>query len=50
MSRENAEIGIFITLNHLRARRMLQEVASASIYTPEYYPDHRYPCVQVLTI
>ena len=49
MARENAEIGLFITLNP-PTRPMTQEAASAGIYTPEYYPDHRYPRVQILTI
>ena len=49
MSRENAEIGVFITLNR-PARPMIQDAASAGIYTPEHYPDHRYPRVQILTI
>ena len=49
MSRENAEIGVFITLNR-PTRPMIQEAASAGIYTPEHYPDHHYPRVQILTI
>ena len=49
MSRENAEIGLFITLNQ-PTRPMIQEATSAGIYTPEHYPDHRYPRVQILTI
>ena len=49
MARENAEIGLFITLNQ-PTRPMIQEAASAGIYTPEHYPDHRYPRVQILTI
>ena len=49
MSRENAEIGVFITLNQ-PTRPMIQEATSAGIYTPEHYPDHRYPRVQILTI
>ena len=49
MERENAEIGLFITLNR-PTRPMIQEAASAGIYTPEHYPDHRYPRVQILTI
>ena len=49
MAREDAEIGIFITLNP-PTRPMTQEATSASIYTPEHYPDHRYPRVQILTI
>ena len=49
MARENAEIGLFITLNQ-PTRPMIQEATSAGIYTPEHYPDHRYPRVQILTI
>ena len=49
MARENAEIGLFITLNQ-PTRPMIQEAVSAGIYTPEHYPDHRYPRVQILTI
>ena len=49
MAREKAEIGLFITLNP-PTRPMIQEATSASIYTPEHYPDHRYPRVQILTI
>ena len=49
MSRENAEIGLFITLNQ-PTRPMIQEATSAGIYTPEHYPDHHYPRVQILTI
>ena len=49
MDRENAEIGLFITLNP-PTRPMIQEAASAGLYTPEHYPDHRYPRLQILTI
>ena len=49
MARENAEIGLFITLNQ-PTRPMIQEAASTGIYAPEHYPDHRYPRVQILTI
>ena len=49
MARENAEIGLFITLNQ-PTRPMIQEATSAGIYAPEHYPDHRYPRVQILTI
>lgn len=44
-----AEIGIFITLNP-PTRPMLQEAASAGFYTPEHFPDHRYPRLQILTV
>ena len=49
MARENAEIGLFITLNQ-PTRPMTQEGTSAGIYVPEHYPDHRYPRIQILTI
>ena len=49
MERDKAEIGLFITLNP-PTRPMTQEAASAGIYTPEHYPDHRYPRLQILTI
>ena len=49
MAREKAHIGLFITLNP-PTRPMVQEAASAGIYTPDHYPDHRYPRLQILTI
>ena len=49
MEREKAEIGLFVTLNE-PTRPMLQEAASAGFYTPEHYPDHQYPRVQILTV
>ena len=49
MARENADIGLFITLNP-PTRPMIQEAASAGIYIPEHYPDHRYPRLQILTV
>ena len=49
MAREQAEIGLFITLNE-PTRPMLQEAASAGFYTPEHYPDHQYPRLQILTV
>ncbi len=49
MERDKAEIGLFITLNR-PTRPMIQEAASAGIYTPDHYPDHRYPRLQILTI
>ena len=49
MAREKADIGLFITLNP-PTRPMVQEAASAGIYTPDHYPDHRYPRLQILTI
>ena len=49
IERENAEIGLFITLN-APTRPMTQEAASAGIYVPEHFPDYRYPRLQILTI
>ena len=49
MDREKAEIGLFITLNP-PTRPMIQEATSAGIYTPEHYPNHHYPRVQILTV
>ena len=49
MAREKADLGLFITLNP-PTRPMVQEAASAGIYTPDHYPDHRYPRLQVLTV
>lgn len=49
MEREKAEIGLFITLNR-PTRPMIQEAAVAGIYTPEQFPDHHYPRVQIITI
>ena len=49
MARENAEIGLFITLE-APTRPMIQEAAAAGIYTPVQFPNHDYPRVQILTI
>ena len=49
MEREKAEIGLFVTLNE-PTRPMLQASASAGFYTPEHYPDHQYPRLQILTV
>ena len=49
MARENAEIGLFITLE-APTRPMIQEATAAGIYTPEQFPDHHYPRVQILTV
>ena len=49
MARENAEIGIFITLNP-PTRRMVREATSAGIYTPEHFPNDHFPRLQILTI
>ena len=49
LEREEAEIGLFITLNP-PTRPMMLEAASAGLYVPERYPDHQYPRLQILTI
>ena len=49
MEREGAEIGLFITLNP-PTRPMVQEAASAGLYAPEHFPEHRYPRLQILTV
>ncbi len=49
MAHEKADMGLFITLNP-PTRPMVQEAASAGIYIPEHYPDHRYPRLQILTV
>ena len=49
MARENAEIGLFITLES-PTRPMIQEATAAGIYTPEQFLDHHYPRVQILTV
>ena len=49
MEREKAEMGLFITLNP-PTRPMIHEATSAGVYTPEHFPDHHYPRLQILTI
>ena len=49
MEREGAEIGLFITLKR-PTRPMEQEAAVAGFYTPDHFPEHRFPRVQILTI
>ena len=49
MQTANAEIGVFITLRPA-TRPMQQEAASAGCYTPEHFPDHQYPRLQILTV
>ena len=49
LDRENAQIGVFITLRSPTAP-MLAEVASAGFYEPEHFPDLRFPRLQILTI
>ena len=49
MDREEAEIGLFITLE-TPTRPMETEATSAKFYTPEHFPDNHYPRIQILTI
>ena len=49
MDREEAEIGLFITLE-TPTRPMEAEATSARFYTPEHFPDNHYPRIQILTI
>jgi hypothetical protein len=49
LQREKVSIGLFLTLRE-PSRPMLQEAAGAGFYVPEYFPDQRFPRVQILTI
>lgn len=49
MEREQAEIGLFLTLNQPTAA-MRREAAAAGFYSPPGFPDDRYPRIQILTI
>ncbi|MDP2891964.1 MAG: restriction endonuclease, partial [Bacillota bacterium] len=49
LEREKATIGVLITLQE-PTRPMLEEAATAGIYTPEYFPDKHYPKLQIITI
>ena len=49
LQREKAAIGLFVTLRE-PTRPMLQEAAGAGFYVPEYFPDQRFPRLQILTI
>ena len=49
MEREKAEIALFITLTPPTGP-MRQEALEAGFYTPESFPEHRFPRVQILTI
>ena len=49
LEREKAPIGVLVTLED-PTRPMLQEAAAAGFYTPELFPGHQYPRLQVLTI
>ena len=49
MKDQEAELGIFITLQ--KPTRPMRELAlSQGVYTPQHFPDHSYPRVQILTI
>ena len=49
MEREQAEMGIFITLQP-PTEPMAQEALAAGLYAPKDFPDDQYPRVQILTI
>ena len=49
MAREKAEIGLFITLAP-PTRAMLTEAATAGVYVPKHFPNHRFPRLQILTV
>lgn len=49
LEREDAEIGVFITLNP-PTRPMRAEAVSTGFYEPEHFPDLRFPRLQILTI
>ncbi len=49
MEREQAALGLFITLKP-PTNPMRQEAAAAGFYTPDAFPEHRFPRVQILTI
>ena len=49
LERENAQIGLFITLNSPTGP-MLAEATSAGAYVPDLYPNHEFPRLQILTI
>ena len=49
MKDQEAELGIFITLQ--QSTRPMRELAlGQGVYTPQHFPDHSYPRVQILTI
>ena len=49
MKDQKAELGIFITLQQ-PTRPMRTLALGAGVYTPQHFPDHSYPRVQILTI
>jgi DNA modification methylase len=49
LDREQAQIGVFITLEHA-TKPMLKEAASAGFYASPAFPDSNFPRIQILTI
>ena len=49
MEREKAELALFVTLKP-PTNPMRREAAAAGFYTPDAFPEHRFPRVQILTI
>ena len=49
MAREKADLALFVTLKPPTGP-MQQEALEAGFYTPEAFPDHNFPRVQILTI
>ena len=49
LEREQAAIGAFLTLKP-STKPMREEAAAAGFYEPEFFPGHRFPRLQILTI
>jgi hypothetical protein len=49
VEREKATLGVFVTLEK-PTKPMKEEAAGFGFYTPEHYPDRKYPRMQLLTI
>ena len=49
MEREKAELALFVTLKP-PTNPMRREAEAAGFYTPDAFPEHRFPRVQILTI
>ncbi|MCH7607052.1 MAG: restriction endonuclease [Chloroflexi bacterium] len=49
LEREGAPIGLFVTLEE-PTKPMQEEAVVAGFYTPEHFPEDKYPRVQILTI
>lgn len=49
LERENAPIGILVTLED-PTKPMRQEAVATGFYSPELFPGHQYPRLQILTI